>query len=221
MGNNNWLQTGSETLRRCCSLRTGTSLSYQQRIRQAQIDYTRKNMACLNYHKWTKVTVTGHCKRQFELHRRQTNSLFFLSLLILVQSTTTWCTVVLTGAFKRAMVVYNRTIMEKTCNKLFHELRDTPLWPMGEKHSRPRSRWRTPRAPLNNLIRSYLTQEKTHAKQGTKNYNLKPLSQLAHDHFKTLCDPAFWQSHDGSKTLHELSLPLHAIFRSPAVASDF
>ena len=50
---------------------------------------------------------------------------------------------------------------------------------------------------------------------------LKPLSQLAHDHFKTLCDPAFWQSHDGSPTLHELSLPLHAIFRSPAVASDF
>ena len=50
---------------------------------------------------------------------------------------------------------------------------------------------------------------------------IKPLSQLAHDHFKTLCDPAFWQSHDGSPTLHELSLPLHAIFRSPAVASDF
>ena len=50
---------------------------------------------------------------------------------------------------------------------------------------------------------------------------LKPLSQLAHDHFKTLCDPAFWHSHDGSPTLHELSLPLHAIFRSPAVASDF
>ena len=51
--------------------------------------------------------------------------------------------------------------------------------------------------------------------------SVKPLSQLAHDHFKTLCDPAFWQSHDGSPTLHELSLPLHAIFRSPAVASDF
>ena len=50
---------------------------------------------------------------------------------------------------------------------------------------------------------------------------LKPLSQLAHDHFKTLCDPAFWHSHDGSPTLHELSLPLHAIFCSPAVASDF
>ena len=50
---------------------------------------------------------------------------------------------------------------------------------------------------------------------------LKPLSQLAHDHFKTLCDPAFWHSHDGSPTLHELSLPLRAIFRSPAVASDF
>ena len=50
---------------------------------------------------------------------------------------------------------------------------------------------------------------------------LKPLSQLAHDHFKTLCDPAFWHSHDGSPTLHELSLPLYAIFRSPAVASDF
>ena len=50
---------------------------------------------------------------------------------------------------------------------------------------------------------------------------VKPLSQLVHDHFKTLCDPAFWQSHDGSPTLHELSLPLHAIFRSPAVASDF
>ena len=41
---------------------------------------------------------------------------------------------------------------------------------------------------------------------------LKPLSQLAHDHCKTLCDPAFWHSHDGSPTLHELSLPLHAIF---------
>ena len=51
--------------------------------------------------------------------------------------------------------------------------------------------------------------------------HLKPLSQLAHDHFKTLCDPAFWHSHDVSQTLHELSLPLHAIFRSPAVASDF
>ena len=51
--------------------------------------------------------------------------------------------------------------------------------------------------------------------------SLKPLSQLAHDHFKTLCDHAFWHSHDGSPTLHELSLPLHAIFRSPAVASDF
>ena len=51
--------------------------------------------------------------------------------------------------------------------------------------------------------------------------HVKPLSQLAHDHFKTLCDPAFWQSHDGSPTLHELSLPLHAIFQSPAVASDF
>ena len=50
---------------------------------------------------------------------------------------------------------------------------------------------------------------------------VKPLSQLAHDHFKTLCDPAFWHSHDGSPTLHELSLPLHAIFRSPVVASDF
>ena len=50
---------------------------------------------------------------------------------------------------------------------------------------------------------------------------LKPLSQLAHDHFKTLCDPAFWHSHDGSPTLHELSLQLHVIFRSPAVASDF
>ena len=49
----------------------------------------------------------------------------------------------------------------------------------------------------------------------------KALSQLAHDHFKTLCDPAFWQSHDGSPTLHELSLPLHGIFRSPAGASDF
>ena len=51
--------------------------------------------------------------------------------------------------------------------------------------------------------------------------DVKPLSQLAHDHFKTLCDPAFWHSHDGSPTLHELSLPLHAIFRSPVVASDF
>ena len=51
--------------------------------------------------------------------------------------------------------------------------------------------------------------------------SVKPLSQLAHDHFKTLCDPAFWHLHDGSPTLHELSLPLHAIFRSPAVASDF
>ena len=50
---------------------------------------------------------------------------------------------------------------------------------------------------------------------------VKPLSQLAHDHFNTLCDSAFWRSHDGSPTLHELSLPLHAIFRSPAVASDF
>ena len=50
---------------------------------------------------------------------------------------------------------------------------------------------------------------------------LKPLSQLAHDHFKTLYDPVFWHSHDGSPTLHELSLPLHAIFRSPAVVSDF
>ena len=50
---------------------------------------------------------------------------------------------------------------------------------------------------------------------------VKLLSQLAHDHFKTLCDPAFWHSYDGSPTLHELSLPLHAIFRSPAVASDF
>ena len=49
----------------------------------------------------------------------------------------------------------------------------------------------------------------------------KPLSQLAHDHFKTFCDPAFWLSYDGSPTLHQLSLPLHAIFRSPAVASDF
>ena len=36
---------------------------------------------------------------------------------------------------------------------------------------------------------------------------IKPLSQLAHDHCKTLCDPAFWHSHDGSPTLHERSLP--------------
>ena len=50
---------------------------------------------------------------------------------------------------------------------------------------------------------------------------VKPLSQLAHDHFKTLCDPAFWHSHDGSPTLNKLSLVLHAIFCSPAVASDF
>ena len=58
-------------------------------------------------------------------------------------------------------------------------------------------------------------------RRALKVFVLKPLSQLAHDHFKTLCDPAFWQSHDGSPTLHELSLPLHAIFRSPVVVSDF
>ena len=52
-------------------------------------------------------------------------------------------------------------------------------------------------------------------------YVVKPRSQLAHDHFKTLCHPAFWHWHDGSPTSHELSLSLHAIFRSPAVASDF
>ena len=55
----------------------------------------------------------------------------------------------------------------------------------------------------------------------SRTVRVKPLSQLEHDHFKTLCDPAFGHSHDGSPTLHELSLPLHAIFRSPAVASDF
>ena len=102
------------------------------------------------------MCVTGHRKRQFELHRRQTNSLSF-SKFVNPHSTYNNMTHSrpVTGAFKGAMVVYNRTIMEKTCNKLFHELGDTPLWPMGEKRSRPRSRWRTPRAPLNNLIRSY------------------------------------------------------------------
>ena len=77
--------------------------------------------------------------------------------------------IVHTVTFKGAMVVYNRTITEKTYNKLFHEPGDTPLWPMGEKRSRPRSRWRTPRAPLNNLIRSYA--RKNTFKTRYNNYN--------------------------------------------------
>ena len=77
--------------------------------------------------------------------------------------------IVHTVTFRGAMVVYNRTITEKIYNKLFHELRDTPSGRWGEKRSRPRSRWRTPRAPLNNLTRSYA--RKNTFKTRYNNYN--------------------------------------------------
>ena len=38
---------------------------------------------------------------------------------------------------------------------------------------------------------------------------LKPLSQLAHDHFTTLCDRNILASHDLSHTLHDHSHSLH------------
>ena len=41
--------------------------------------------------------------------------------------------IVHTVTFRGATVIYNRTITEKSYNKLFHELGDTPLWPMGRE----------------------------------------------------------------------------------------
>ena len=114
-------------------------------------------------------TVTGHRKRQFELHRRQTNSLSF-SKFINPRSTYN-----MTHSRPHRCIQGGHGGLQshnhgKTYNKLFHELGDTPLWPMSEKHFRPRSRWRTPRAPLNNLTQSYA--RKNTFKTRYKNYNL-------------------------------------------------
>ena len=45
--------------------------------------------------------------------------------------------------------------------------------------------------------------------QCSNNEFLKPLSQLAHDHFTTLCDRNILASHDLSHTLHDHSHSLH------------
>ena len=49
---------------------------------------------------------------------------------------------------------------------------------------------------------------------------LKPLSQLAHDHFTTLCDRNILASHDLSHTLHDHSHSLHLFYWSHQVASE-
>ena len=63
--------------------------------------------------------------------------------------------IVHTVTFRGAMVVYNRTITEKFTTNYFTSSGTPPSGWWGEKRSRPRSRWRTPRAPLNNLTWSY------------------------------------------------------------------
>ena len=44
----------------------------------------------------------------------------------------------------------------------------------------------------------------------TVSSDLKPLSQLAHEHFTTLCDRNFLASYELSHTLHDVWLSLHA-----------
>ena len=77
--------------------------------------------------------------------------------------------IVHTVMFRGAMVVYNRTIAEKFTTNYFTSSGTPPSGRWGEKRSRPRSRWRTPRAPLNNLTRSYA--RKNTFKTRYNNYN--------------------------------------------------
>ena len=61
---------------------------------------------------------------------------------------------------------------------------------------------------LNEMESSLIQLESSVKEMGLEN-SLKPLSQLAHDHFTTLCDRNILASHDLSHTLHDHSHSLH------------